>query len=139
MIVETFNEKDTFNIGSMIGQEVKNGDIFCLCGDLGVGKTIFTKGFAHGLKIEDEITSPTFNIVNTYDGLKKFFHFDVYRVNTIEEMEDIGYEEYFFGSAVCLIEWAENIRELIPDDAIWINIKKDLDRDENYRIIEIGE
>lgn len=139
MIVEAYNEEETFNIGSMIGQEVKKGDIFCLSGDLGVGKTVFTKGFAHGLKIEEEITSPTFNIVNTYDGIKKFFHFDVYRINSIEEMENIGYEEYFYNSGVCLIEWAENIREIIPEDAIWINIKKDLDKGLDYRIIEIGE
>lgn len=139
MIVESYSEEETLNIGSMIGQEVIKGDIFCLSGDLGVGKTIFTKGFALGLKIDEEITSPTFNIVNKYLGLKTFYHFDVYRINSIEEMEDIGYEEYFFGDGVCLIEWAENINEIIPESAIKINIKKDLEKGESYRIIEIGE
>ncbi|MFV0502867.1 MAG: tRNA (adenosine(37)-N6)-threonylcarbamoyltransferase complex ATPase subunit type 1 TsaE [Lachnospirales bacterium] len=137
MIIETYNEDETFNIGSMTGQETNKGDIFCLKGDLGVGKTIFSKGFAHGLKIEDEITSPTYTIVNIYEGIKKLYHFDVYRINDIEEMENIGYEEIFFGNGVCLIEWAEKILDILPENIFWVKIEKDLSKGENYRKITI--
>ncbi len=141
MIIETFSVEETINIGKMIGEEALKGDIFCVSGDLGCGKTAFSKGFALGMKIQDEITSPTFTIVNKYvnELEKELFHFDVYRIEDISEMDNIGYEEYFFGNGVCLIEWAEIIEEIIPDNAIWITIEKDLSKGYDYRIIKINE
>ena len=110
---ESFSEADTFNIGQEIASSVKESDIVCLEGDLGVGKTVFTKGFAIGLNIEECITSPTFTIVQEYDeGRLPLYHFDVYRIGDPEEMYEIGYEDYFFGEGVCLIEWANLIEEI---------------------------
>ncbi|MBR1737138.1 MAG: tRNA (adenosine(37)-N6)-threonylcarbamoyltransferase complex ATPase subunit type 1 TsaE [Firmicutes bacterium] len=138
MIKEVFSAEETEKIGFDTGKNAKKGDIYCLSGDLGVGKTVFTKGFAKGLGIEEHITSPTFTIVNEYEnGGNKFYHFDVYRINDIEEMYDIGYEEYFYGEGICLIEWAEMIEELIPENAVWIEIKKDIEKGLDYRIIEV--
>ncbi|MPN38032.1 tRNA threonylcarbamoyladenosine biosynthesis protein TsaE [bioreactor metagenome] len=119
-----------------IGRAAKPGDIYCLNGDLGSGKTVFAKGFAKGLDIPDEVTSPTFAIVNEYKGRLPLYHFDVYRISSPEEMEDTGYEEYFFGAGVCLIEWAHLIEPVIPQEAVWITIKKDIYND-NTREIEI--
>lgn len=122
-----------------MGNEAKKGQIYCLIGDLGVGKTVFTKGFAEGLGIDEHITSPTFTIVNEYYTDKlKFNHFDVYRIDDPDEMYEIGYEEYFYSDSVCLIEWANVIEELIPEEAIWINIEKDLDKGLDYRKITVG-
>ena len=136
MIIESFNESDTEKIGFEFGANALKGDIYCLNGDLGVGKTVFTRGFAKGLNVNDKyITSPTFTIMNEYDGRLKLYHFDVYRIEDIDEMYDIGYEEYFFGDGVCLIEWADIIKELIPPEAVWINIEKDLDKGWDYRKI----
>lgn len=137
MIYEVYNEEETKKIGYDLGLNAKAGDIFCLKGDLGVGKTVFTKGFAEGLAINDHITSPTFTIVNEYTGRLPFYHFDVYRIGDPDEMYDIGYEEYFFGDGVCLVEWAELIEELIPQNAIWITIEKDLQKSLSYRKIEV--
>lgn len=138
MIKEVFSEKETQNFAMEIAKNVKKGDIYCLCGELGAGKTNFSKAFAKGLGIKEEITSPTFTIVNEYrENDISLFHFDVYRINDIEELYEIGYEEYFFSNGVCLIEWAEFIKEIIPQNAIWINIKKNIEKGENYRIIEV--
>ena len=138
MIKEVFSAEETEKIGFDIGKNAKKGDIYCLSGDLGVGKTVFTKGFAKGIGIEEHVTSPTFTIVNEYEnGGNKFYHFDVYRINDIEEMYDIGYDEYFYGEGICLIEWAEMIEELIPENALWIEIKKDIEKGLDYRIIEV--
>lgn len=137
--MESFSPQQTESIGFELGQKAKAGDIYCLSGDLGVGKTVFTRGFAKGLGVEEEyITSPTFTIINEYDGRLNLYHFDVYRIGSIEEMDDTGYEEYFFGDGVCLIEWAELIEEIIPPDAVWINIEKDLDKGFDYRRITFG-
>ncbi len=139
MTIESFSPQQTESIGFELGQKAKAGDIYCLSGDLGVGKTVFTRGFAKGIGVEEEyITSPTFTIINEYDGRLKLYHFDVYRIGSIEEMDDTGYEEYFFGDGVCLIEWAELIEEIIPPDAVWINIEKDLDKGFDYRRITFG-
>jgi len=136
MIIETTSPEDTQSLGEKIGQRAKKGQIFCLSGDLGVGKTVFTRGFAQGLLVEDKyITSPTFTIVNEYQGRLPFYHFDVYRISSLEEMDDTGYEEFFFGEGVSLVEWAELIEELIPKDAVWITIEKDLFIDDDYRKI----
>ncbi len=140
MIIEAFSPEDTQQAGLLLGTEAKRTDVFCLTGDLGVGKTIFTKGFAQGLLLEEDITSPTFTIVNEYkDGRIPFYHFDVYRLKSSDEVFDLGFDEYIFGNGVCLIEWADIIKDAIPDNAIWINIEKDLSKGENYRIIKIDE
>lgn len=137
MLYISNSEKETKKIGFELGLQAKPGDIYCLSGDLGVGKTVFTKGFAEGLGISDYVTSPTFTIINEYQGRMALYHFDVYRITDIEEMDDTGYEDYFFGNGVCLIEWAEMIQELIPESASWITIQKNYSKDENYREIKI--
>ena len=110
MIFETNNEKETFQIGKELGEKAQPGQIFCLNGDLGVGKTVFTKGFAKGLEIEEEVNSPTFTIVQVYDeGRMPLYHFDVYRIGDPEEMYEIGFEDYFYGQGVCLVEWSQLI------------------------------
>ncbi len=99
---------------------------------------MFTQGFARGLSITDAVNSPTFTIIQEYtDGRLPLYHFDVYRIGDIEEMEEIGYEEYFFGEGICLIEWAALIQELIPQNAIWITIKKNLEKGLDYREIVV--
>jgi tRNA threonylcarbamoyladenosine biosynthesis protein TsaE len=135
MIFESYSAEETRKFGIRMGQEATQGTIYCLIGDLGVGKTVFTKGLAEGLGIDEHITSPTFTIVNEYEGNLSFYHFDVYRIADLDEMDEIGYEEYFFGQGVCLIEWANLIEPLIPDSAVWIEIQKDLYRGEEYRKI----
>lgn len=122
-IVSTVEE--TQNLGIQLGKLCKSGDIICLIGDLGTGKTHLTKGIALGLGINDSITSPTFNIVNEYDnGRLKFYHFDVYRVNDPDEIAAIGFDEYIFGDGVSVIEWANYIEELIPEDNLQIILEK---------------
>ena len=138
MITESYSEQETYAIGSMLGREAQAGQIYCLNGDLGTGKTVFARGFADGLGIREPVTSPTFTIIHEYrDGRLPLFHFDVYRIGDPGEMDAIGYEEYFYGDGVCLIEWSELISELIPDDAIRVNIRKDLRRGLDFREIEI--
>ena len=108
--------------------------VICLNGDLGVGKTVFTQGFAAGLGIIEPVNSPTFTILQEYlEGRLPFYHFDVYRIADIEEMEEIGYEDCFYGNGVCLIEWAELIQELIPKEAVQVRIEKNLDYGFDYR------
>ncbi len=131
------SEQETYDIGYQLAQKAKRGDIYCLIGDLGVGKTIFSKGFAKGLGIEDPITSPTFTIIQEYEGNMPLYHFDMYRIEDIDELEMIGYEDYFFGDGVCLVEWANKVEEVIPEHAIWIFIEKDLKKDFDYRSIRI--
>ena len=137
MLKEVFSEQETYDFAYSLAQNAKSGDIYCLCGDLGVGKTVFTKGFAKGLGIDEHITSPTFTIVNEYAGSLPLYHFDVYRIADPDEMYDIGFDEYIFGESVCLIEWANLIEELIPENAKWINISKDLEKGLDYRKIEV--
>ena len=138
MIFETYSEKETYEVGIEFAKKIKPGDIVCISGDLGVGKTVFTKGFAHGLGIDDPVVSPTFTIIQVYeDGKIPLYHFDVYRVSDISEMEEIGYEEYFFGEGVCLIEWAELIEEIIPKNAYSVRIEKDLEKGLDFRRITV--
>ncbi|AAK80782.1 tRNA threonylcarbamoyladenosine biosynthesis protein TsaE [Clostridium acetobutylicum] len=127
----------TFSIGEQLGALAMPGDIVCINGDLGAGKTHFTKGIAKGLNIEDYITSPTFNIVNEYTGRLKLHHFDVYRVNDPDEIYAIGFDEYIFSDAVSVIEWSHYISSIIPDEHIEVNIKKLLDMGPDYRKITI--
>lgn len=130
--------EETIIIGEKLGALVNSGDIVCLTGDLGTGKTHFVKGFAKGLKIEDYITSPTFTIVNEYQGRLKLNHFDVYRIEDPDEIHAIGFDEYIFSPAVSIIEWANFIEELIPEESLRINIVKVPTKGDNYREIEIS-
>ncbi|MFR4439076.1 MAG: tRNA (adenosine(37)-N6)-threonylcarbamoyltransferase complex ATPase subunit type 1 TsaE [Hungatella sp.] len=138
MIVETNDPKQTFELGRKLGKQAKPGEIYCLNGDLGVGKTVFTQGFASGIGITEPVNSPTFTIVQQYEeGRLPLYHFDVYRIGDVEEMEEIGYEDCFFGEGVCLIEWSALIEELIPETAIQITIEKDLEKGFDYRKITV--
>lgn len=130
------NVEDTLSLGKKLGSKVKSGDIICINGDLGAGKTHFTKGIAEGLGIEDHITSPTFTIVNEYEGGRlKLYHFDVYRVNDPDEIYAIGFDEYIFDKGVSVIEWSNYIEELIPEDYLSVNISKLQEQGENFRKI----
>ncbi len=129
--------ESTMALGERIGSLVNSGDIVCLTGDLGTGKTHFVKGFAKGLKILENITSPTFTIVNEYDGRLKLNHFDVYRVDDPDEINAIGFDEYIFSSAVSIIEWANYIEELIPTESLRIHIEKQPALGDNFRKIHI--
>jgi tRNA threonylcarbamoyladenosine biosynthesis protein TsaE len=136
--LNTWNAKETFELGKKLGKLASSGEIYCLEGDLGVGKTVFTQGFASGLGIVDAVNSPTFTIIQVYEeGRLPLYHFDVYRIGDPEEMYELGYEDYFFGEGVCLIEWPSLIEELIPKDAYKIEIKKDLQKGMDYREVEI--
>lgn len=138
MIYETLSPRETFELGEKLGQNAKAGQIICLNGDLGVGKTVFTQGFAKGLGIEESVNSPTFTIIQVYDeGRLPLYHFDVYRIGDPEEMYEIGYEDYFFGEGVCLIEWSKLIEELIPKDAATVLIEKNLEKGLDYRQITV--
>ncbi len=117
------NEQETIEYGKRLGQQAAPGQILALTGDLGAGKTTLTKSIAAGLGISEMITSPTFTIVKEYhSGRLPLYHFDVYRIGDIDEMYELGYEEYFFGSGLCVVEWADLIEELIPEEAMWISI-----------------
>ena len=138
MIIESFSPEDTFRVGEQLAKDARPGDIYTLDGDLGVGKTIFTKGMAKGLGIEEPVTSPTFTILQEYEsGRLPLYHFDVYRIADPEEMDEIGYEDYCYGQGICLIEWAGLIEELIPKEAVRICIEKDLEKGLDYRRIRI--
>ena len=139
MRFESFSAEETYALGKKLGEEAKPGAVYCLSGDLGVGKTVFTKGFAVGLGVTDTVNSPTFTIVQEYKGRLPFYHFDVYRIEEPEEMEEIGYEDYFYGDGACMIEWAELIEELIPAEAVKVRISKDLKKGTDYRLITVGE
>ena len=138
MIIETYGPRETFALGKKMGEEAEAGQVICLNGDLGVGKTVFTQGFAEGLGIEGTVNSPTFTILQEYDdGRLPFYHFDVYRIGDVSEMDEIGYEDCFYGDGVSLIEWSELIEEILPDDVITITIEKNLDKGFDYRKITI--
>lgn len=140
MIIETNNAKETFELGVRIGKEAKAGEVYTLVGDLGVGKTVFTQGLAKGLEIDEPISSPTFTIVQVYEeGRLPFYHFDVYRIGDVEEMDEIGYEDYVYGQGVSLIEWSNLIEEILPEKRREITIEKDLEKGFDYRKITITE
>lgn len=140
MIYETFSPEETKELGRKIGAEAIPGSVYTLVGDLGVGKTVFTQGIAEGLEVEESICSPTFTIVQVYeDGRMPFYHFDVYRIGDIEEMDEIGYEDYFYGQGVCMIEWANLIEEILPEQRWDITIEKDLEKGFDYRKITMVE
>ena len=140
MVIETHDPEETFEVGRTIGMNAKPGQIYTLTGDLGVGKTVFTQGVAAGLGITEPVNSPTFTIIQEYeDGRLPFYHFDVYRIGDLEEMEEIGYDDYFFGQGICLIEWAELIEEILPEKRIEVTIEKALEKGFEYRKITIEE
>ncbi len=129
----------TMQLAQDFAKELKSGDVICLNGDLGAGKTAFVQGLAKGLGIDGYISSPTFTIVNEYDAPLPLYHFDVYRIGDSEEMYDIGFDEYIFGEGVCVIEWSENIADILPEHRYEITITKDYSKDENYRRITVEE
>ena len=137
-ITETYSAEETFEFGRQIGQQAKPGEVYTLTGDLGVGKTVLTQGVAAGLGIDEPVNSPTFTIVQIYEeGRLPFYHFDVYRIGDVEEMEEIGYEDCFYGDGVCLIEWANLIEEILPQDCRRITIEKNLEKGFDYRKITV--
>lgn len=137
-MIETYCAEDTYNAGVELGTKLKSGDIVYLNGDMGTGKTEFTKGIAKGLEVEDYVVSPTFTIVNEYTGRCPLYHFDLYRICDEEEMYDIGFEEYLYGNGVVVIEWPELIKGVLPEKAIRVDIKKDMDKSDDYRKIVIN-
>ena len=140
MVVETFSPEETEALGKKLGREAKPGEVYTLVGDLGVGKTVFTQGIAKGLEITEPINSPTFTIVQVYEeGRMPFYHFDVYRIGDVEEMEEIGYEDYFYGEGLTMIEWANLIEELLPEHYREICIETDLEKGFDYRRITIED
>ena len=140
MIKESFCPEETYAIGKSLGETAKPGDVICLNGDLGVGKTVFTQGFAAGLEITEPVNSPTFTIVQQYDdGRLPLYHFDVYRIGDIEEMDEIGYEDCFYGEGVCLIEWSNLIEDILPKHVTSVTIEKELEKGFDYRKITVEE
>ena len=140
MVFESLEEQNTLELGKRIALSAKPGDVYALDGDLGVGKTVFTKGFAQGIGIRRPVSSPTFTILQVYEeGRIPLYHFDVYRIGDPEEMEEIGFDEYLFGQGVCLIEWAERVRELLPENTVSVVIEKDPEKGNDYRRIRVED
>ena len=140
MIIETKSPEETFRVGMRLGQKAAAGQVFTLTGDLGVGKTVFTQGLARGLGIVEPVSSPTFTIVQVYDeGRLPFYHFDVYRIGDVEEMDEVGFDDYIMGDGVSLIEWADLIEEILPEKRTEVLIEKDLELGFDYRKITIHE
>lgn len=140
MRYDSYSPEDTFNIAKELGAKAERGNVFCLIGDLGVGKTLFSQGFAKGLGVEDNVNSPTFTIVQEYyDGRIPLYHFDVYRIEDPDEMEEIGFSEFVYGEGVCLVEWADLISDILPERYIKVTIQKDFDKGLDYRNIIIEE
>ena len=139
-VIETASAEETFAFGEQIGREAKPGQVYTLIGDLGTGKTVFTQGVARGLGITEPVSSPTFTIVQEYEsGRLPFYHFDVYRIGDVEEMDEIGFEDYIYGEGVSLIEWANLIEEILPQERTEIVIEKNLEKGFDYRKITINE
>lgn len=138
--IETMSPEETFALGKEIGEKTAGGTVFTLVGDLGVGKTVFSQGFAAGLGILEPVSSPTFTILQIYEGGRlPFYHFDVYRIGDISEMDEIGYEDCFYGNGVCLIEWADLVEEILPERYTEVTIQKDLQKGFDYRKIILKE
>lgn len=138
MVKESLCPQETYELGRCLGQKASQGQIFCLDGDLGVGKTIFAQGFAAGLGITEPVNSPTFTILQQYEeGRLPLYHFDVYRISDVSEMDEIGYEDCFYGDGVCLVEWSQLVTEILPDQVIRVRIEKDLEKGFDYRRIVV--
>lgn len=139
-VIESYSAEETAELGKQLGQQAKPGEVYTLVGDLGVGKTVLTQGIAQGLGITEAICSPTFTIVQVYEeGRMPFYHFDVYRIGDIEEMDEIGYEDYFYGEGLTMIEWSNLIEEILPSKRKEITIEKDLEKGFDFRKITITE
>lgn len=139
-VLDSTDAEETFQLGCLLGQQAMPGQVYTLVGDLGVGKTVFTQGFAAGLGVKEQVCSPTFTIVQIYgEGRLPFYHFDVYRIGDIEEMDEIGYEDCFYGEGVSMIEWADLIKEILPEHYTQIVIEKDLEKGFDYRRILLKE
>lgn len=140
MVYESFCPKDTYDIARQMGEKAQRGQIYCLNGDLGVGKTLFSQGFAKGLGVDEYVNSPTFTILQEYpDGRLPLYHFDVYRIEDPEEMEEIGFFEFAYGDGVCLIEWADRIADILPERVIRVALEKDLEKGLDYRRLIIED
>ena len=140
MVFESTSSQMTFEFAKKMGEKLKSGDVLCLDGDLGVGKTVFTKGVAAGLGIKDDVSSPTFTLIQEYYGGRlPLYHFDVYRIDGPWDMDDLGYDEYFYGEGVCLVEWGSMIKELFPENTIYVRIEKDLEKGFDYRKITVSK
>lgn len=140
MVIETNSPEETLELGRQLGEKAEGGQVYTLIGDLGVGKTVLTQGIAQGLGIEEPICSPTFTIVQVYEsGRIPFYHFDVYRIGDVEEMDEIGFDDYVYGEGLTMIEWANLIEEILPEHYSQITIEKDLERGFDYRRITIEE
>lgn len=138
--IDSYSAQDTFALGERLGKQARPGQVYTLIGDLGVGKTVFTQGFAAGLGITEPVNSPTFTILQSYEGGRlPFYHFDVYRIGDVEEMEEIGYEDCFYGNGVCLVEWADLIEEILPEHYTQIRLEKELEQGFDYRRIVLTE
>lgn len=137
MIYTSDSTECTKQIAADFSKQLKPGDVLCLYGDLGAGKTAFVQGLTKGLCITGHVSSPTFTIVNEYDGQVPVYHFDVYRIGDAEEMDEIGFDEYIYGNGISVIEWPQNIQEILPEKRYDITIAKDYTKEENYRIIQI--
>lgn len=138
--IETYSAEETFAFGEKLGKEAASGCVYALIGDLGVGKTVFTQGMAKGLGIEEPVNSPTFTILQVYEeGRLPFYHFDVYRIGDVTEMDEIGYEDCFYGGGVCLVEWADLIYDILPEKYIRITVQKDMEKGFDYRKITVKE
>lgn len=139
-IIETNSPEETFQVGFEIGEKATPGSVYTLIGDLGVGKTVFTQGVARGLNIKEPISSPTFTILQSYDeGRMPFYHFDVYRIGDVSEMDEIGYEDCFYGDGICFVEWANLVEEILPEHYFQVTIEKNLEKGFDYRKITIEE
>ena len=139
-VIDSFSPEETFELGRKLGEQAQPGDVYTMVGDLGVGKTLLAQGIARGLGVEEPVCSPTFTIVQIYEeGRMPFYHFDVYRIGDIEEMEEIGYQDYFYGQGLTLIEWADLIQEILPECFLEIRIEKDLEKGFAYRRITINK
>ena len=136
----SLSPQDTFEIGKTLGQQAQKGEIYCLDGDLGAGKTMLSKGIGAGLGVTEPINSPTFTILQVYTGGRlPLYHFDVYRLGDPSELEELGYEEFFFGDGVCLVEWSELVEDYLPQDAVRIQISKDRTQGDSWRLITVKD
>ncbi|MDD6214643.1 MAG: tRNA (adenosine(37)-N6)-threonylcarbamoyltransferase complex ATPase subunit type 1 TsaE [Firmicutes bacterium] len=137
MLYKSNSARETINIAKAFAKELKAGDVICLDGDLGAGKTAFVQGLAKGLCIDEYISSPTFTIVNCYEGRLPLYHFDVYRISDSDEMYEVGFDEYVYGNGVAVIEWSQLISDILPEKRFDVTIGKNIDVHEDYREINI--
>jgi len=137
MIYDSYSENDTQKIAEDMADNIKSGDVICLNGELGAGKTVFVTALARAMGVTEYISSPTFTIVNEYSGRIPIYHFDVYRISDCDEMFEIGFDEYIYGGGLCIIEWSSNIEDILPEERYEVNIRRNYDNGDDYREISI--